>query len=113
MNHNITEIPLERHVKMVRNFNKKKVELQNTNKLLIEKYNNLKGQLELYHDQAKKLQGQLLNREVHRGWNSIRRVNYDQNDHANSDIIANFCKKKLFPHHKFLHESWKNIQSDQ
>ncbi len=70
---------------------------------MIEKYNNLKGQSEYYHDRAKKLQRQLLNREVHRGQNSIKKSKYDQNNHANSDIIANFCKKKVFPHHKFLH----------
>ena len=92
---------------MVRNFNKKEKELQDANKSLVEKYNDLKGQLEIYHDRAKNLQRQLLNREVHRGWNSIKKSKYDQNNHANSDIIANFCKKRVFPHHKFLHKSWK------
>jgi hypothetical protein len=92
---------------MVRNFNKRKKELQDTNKSLVEKYNNLKGQLEIYHDWANKLQCQLLNREVHRGWNSIKNSKYNQKDHANSDIIASFCKKRVFPHHKFLHKSWK------
>jgi hypothetical protein len=106
-NHNITKISVERHMKVVRNFNRKKVELQEANKALNEKYNNLKGQLEYYHDLAKKLQHQLLNGEVHRGRDSIKKSEYDQNDHANSDIIANFCKKKVFPHHKFLHKSWK------
>jgi hypothetical protein len=104
-NHNITKISVERHMKVVRYFNRKKMELQEANKALIEKYNNLKGQLEYYHDQAKKLQHQLLNREVHGGWKSIKKSEYDQNNHMNSDIIANFCKKKVFPHHKFLHES--------
>jgi hypothetical protein len=99
-NHNITKISVERHMKVVRNFNRKKVELQEANKALIEKYNDLKGQLEYYHDRAKKLQCQLLNREVHRGQNSIKKSEYNQNNHANSDIIANFCKKKVFPHHK-------------
>ncbi len=94
-------------MKVVRNFNRKKVELQEANKALIEKYNNLKGQSEYYHDRAKKLQRQLLNREVHCGRNSIKKSKYNQNNHANSDSIANFCKKKVFPHHKFLHESWK------
>ncbi len=92
---------------MVRNFNKKEKELQDANKSLVEKYNDLKGQLEIYHDRAKNLQRQLLNREVHRGWNSIKKSKYDQNNHASSNIIANFCKKRVFPHHKFLHKSWK------
>jgi hypothetical protein len=105
--HNNTEISVEKHMTTVRNFNKRKKELQDANKSLFEKYNNLKGQLEIYHDWAKKLQRQLLNREVHRGQNSIKKSEYDQNDHANSDIIANFCKKWVFPHHKFLHKSWK------
>jgi hypothetical protein len=105
--HNITSIPLERHMMTVRNFYKKRKELQDANKALVQKYNDLRGQLEVYHDRAKKLQRQLLNREVHRGRNSIKKSEYDQNDHLNSDIVANFCKKKVFPHHKFLHESWK------
>jgi hypothetical protein len=60
-NHNIIKISVERLMKVVRNFNRKKVELQEANKALIEKYNDLKGQLEYYHDWAKKLQLQLLN----------------------------------------------------
>jgi hypothetical protein len=105
--HNITKISVEKYMTTVRNFNKRKKELQDANKSLVEKYNNLKGQLEIYHDWAKKLQRQLLNREVHRGQNSIKKSKYNQNDHANSDIIANFCKKRVFPHHKFLYKSWK------
>jgi hypothetical protein len=89
------------------NHNRKKVELQDANKALVEKYNDLKGQLEIYHDRAKKLQRQLLNREVHRGRNLIKKSKYGQNNHANSNIIANFCKKRVFPHHKFPHKSWK------
>ncbi len=103
--HNITKISVEKHMTTVRIFNKRKKELQDANKSLVEKYNDLKGQLEIYHDWAKKLQRQLLTWEVHRGQNSIKKSKCDPNDHANSDIIANFCKKRVFPHHKFLHKS--------
>ncbi len=81
------------------NHNKKKVELQNANLLLIEKYSNLKGQFEFYHGLANKIQCQLLNEDVHCGWNSIKKSEYGQNNHATSNMlkISTFCKKRVFP----------------
>jgi hypothetical protein len=57
--------------------------------------------------QIEKLQHQLLNRDVHSGRNTLSWGEFDKYDHANSEILSNFCKKQLFPHDKFLQESWK------
>ncbi len=64
-------------------------------------------QVDSCHQQIEKLQGQLLNRDVHRGCNTVSWGGFDKYDHANSEIVSNSCKKQLFPHFKFLHKSWK------
>jgi hypothetical protein len=67
----------------------------------------LQDQVDSCHQQIEKLQRQLLNRNVHRGRNTVSWGGFNKYDHANSEIILNFCKKQLLPHYKFLHKSWK------
>ncbi len=55
-----------------------------------------------------RLCGHLLNRDVYRGCNTFGWGGFDGYDHVNSEIISKFCKKQLFPHHKFVHKSWKD-----
>ncbi len=68
----------------------------------------LKGDIEECHAKMRKLQQQLMNGDVHRGQNTLQTSDFDSYDHSNQDIIARFCKNKLFSHHKFLHPSWKD-----
>ena len=70
----------------------------------------LKDQVNHFHEQNEQFQCQLLNRDVHRGCNTVSWGRFDKYDHANSKIISNFCKKQLFPNYKFLHESWKEYK---
>ncbi len=39
--------------------------------------------------------------------NTLWTREFDSYDHTNQDIIAQFCKNRLFPQQKFLHPSWK------
>ncbi len=71
------------------------------------KNDKLKGDIEECRARMRKLQQQLMNGDVHRGRNTLRTSDYDLYDHLNQDIIARFCKNKLFHHQKFLHPSWK------
>jgi hypothetical protein len=68
----------------------------------------LKGDIEEYRAKMRKLQQQLMNGDFHQGQNTLRTSDFDSYDHSNQDIIAKFCKNKLFSHHKFLHPSWKD-----
>jgi hypothetical protein len=67
------------------------------------KNDKLKGEIEECRAKMRKLQQQLMNADVHRGRNTLRTSDFDSYDHSNQDIIARFCKNKLFPHQKFLH----------
>ncbi len=67
----------------------------------------LKGEIEECQAKMRKLQQQLMNGDVHQGGNMLQTSDFDSYDHSNQDIIARFCKNKLFPHQKFLHPSWK------
>ena len=71
------------------------------------KNDKLKGDIEECRAKMRKLQQQLMNGDIHRGRNTLRTSDYDLYDHLNQDIIARFCKNKLFPHQKFLHPLWK------
>jgi hypothetical protein len=68
----------------------------------------LKGDIEECHAKRRKLQQQLMNGDVHRGRNTLRTSDFDLYDHSNQDIIARFCKNKLFSHHTILHPLWKD-----
>ncbi len=67
----------------------------------------LQDQVDSCHQHIENLQHQLLNRDVHHGCNTVSWGGFNKYDHANSEIISNFCKKQLFPHYKFLHKLWK------
>jgi hypothetical protein len=86
--------------KMMRARDLKKTNLQGENE-------KLKGEIKECLAKMRKLQRQLMNGNVHRGRNTLRTREFDSYDHTNQDIIAQFCKNKLFPHQKFLHPSWK------
>ena len=70
----------------------------------------LQNQINHCREQIKLLQRQLLNRDVQHGRNTVSWGRFTKYDHANSEIISNFCKKQLFPHYKFLHELWKEYK---
>ena len=72
----------------------------------------LKGELKECLERMRKLQRQVMNGDVHRGRNMLQTKEFDSYDHTNQDIISQFCKNKLFPHQKFLHQSWK-VYSDR
>ena len=72
----------------------------------------LKGELKECLERMRKLQRQVMNGDVHQGRNMLQTKEFDSYDHTNQDIISQFCKNKLFPHQKFLHQSWK-VYSDK
>jgi len=72
----------------------------------------LKGELKECLERMRKLQRQVMNGDVHQGGNMLQTKEIDLYDHTNQDIISQFCKNKLFPHQKFLHQSWK-VYSDK
>ena len=67
----------------------------------------MQDQVDSCRQQIEKLQRQPLNRDIQRGCNTVSWDGFDKHDHANSEILSNFCKKQLFPHYKFLYKSWK------
>ena len=90
--------------KMMRARDLKITNLQGENK-------KLKGEIKECLAKMRKLQRQLMNGDVHQGRNTLRTKEFDLYDHTYQDIIAQFCKNKLFPHQKFLHPSWKVYMS--
>ena len=72
----------------------------------------LKGELKECLERMRKLQRQVMNGDVHRGRNMLQTKEFNSYDHTNQDIISQFCKNKLFPHQKFLHQLWK-VYSDK
>jgi len=72
----------------------------------------LKGELKECLERMRKLQRQVMNGDDHRGRYMLQTKEFDSYDHTNQDIISQFCKNKLFPHQKFLHQSWK-VYSDK
>jgi hypothetical protein len=89
------------HRRMMRARDKRITELQ-------KECDKLKGDIEEYHAKMRKLQQQLMNGDVHQGRNTLRTSDFGSYDHSNQDIIARFCKNKLFSHHKLLHPLCKN-----
>jgi hypothetical protein len=77
------------HKRMMRTRDKRITELQ-------KECDKLKGDIEEYHAKMRKLQWQLMNGDVHQGWNTLQTSEFDSYDHSNQDIIARFCKNKLF-----------------
>jgi hypothetical protein len=91
----------DKHKRMMRAHDKRITELQ-------KECDKLKGDIEECHAKMRKLQRQLMNGDVHQGRYTLWTSDFDLHEHSNQDIIARFCKNKLFSHHKFLHPSWKD-----
>ena len=103
----MAQLPLlvhDTHTRMVHAHDKRITELQ-------KECDKLKGAIEGCRAKMRKLQQQLMNGNVHQGQNTLRTCDFDSYDHSNQDIIARFCKNKLFFHHKFLHPLWKDYSS--
>ncbi len=79
------------HMRMVRVSDKRITGLQ-------KECDKLKGDIEGCRAKMRKLQQQLMNEDVHRGWNTLRTCDFDLYDHSNQGIITRFCKNKLFSH---------------
>jgi hypothetical protein len=92
------------HMRMVHARDKRITELQKES-------DELEGDVEGCRAKMRKLQQQLMNGDVHQGQNTLRTCDFDLYDHSNQDIIARFCKNKLFSQHEFLHPSWKDYSS--
>jgi hypothetical protein len=39
-------------------------------------------------------------------------VSWGSNNGANNKVVTQFCKNKLFPHYKFLHQGWLEYSAD-
>jgi hypothetical protein len=66
--------PYGRHMKMDCTKNKRKQEMQEESKSIKKQNEELKDLVEFCCQQVKKLQHQLLKREVHQGWNVIKGI---------------------------------------
>ena len=89
------------HKSMMRTHDKRITELQ-------KECDKLKGDIEEYCAKMRKTHQQLMNGDVHQGWNTLWTSDFDLYDHSNQDIISRFYKNRLFSHRKFLNPLWKD-----
>ncbi len=61
------------------------------------------------------LQAKIIRGDNYCGRNSThisKPVSWGNNDGANNEVVTQFCKSKLFPHYKFLHQGWLEYSID-
>jgi hypothetical protein len=100
-------VPHTTNIKLLRDHKKRKHKIEAECKQMKTQRKKLQDQVNSCCQQIENLQKQLLNRDVHRGPNTVSWDGFNKYDHANSEITSNFCKKQLFPYYKSLNKSWK------
>jgi hypothetical protein len=111
MAEDLQTVPHTAYIELLRNNKKRKHKIEAECKQMANQRKKLQDQVDSCCQQIEKLQHQLLNRDVHRGRNTVSWGRFNKYDHAYNEIISNFCKKQLFPHYKFLHKSWKGYNT--
>jgi hypothetical protein len=75
----------------------------------------LKAKLTTYEVEVGSLQAKIIRGDNYCGRNSThisKLVSWGNNDGANNEVVTQFCKSKLFPHYKFLHQGWLEYSTD-
>jgi hypothetical protein len=75
----------------------------------------LKAKLTTYEVEVRSLQSKTIRGENYCGRNSThfsKLVSWGNNDGANNKVVTQFCKSKLFPDYKFLHQGWVEYSAD-
>jgi hypothetical protein len=75
----------------------------------------LKAKLTTYEVEVGSLRAKIIRGDNYCGRNSThisKSVSWSNNDGANNKVVAQFCKSKLFPHYKFLHQGWLEYSSE-
>jgi hypothetical protein len=74
----------------------------------------LKAKLTTYEVEVGSLRAKIIRGDNYCGRNSThisKSVSWSNNDGANNEVVTQFCKSKLFPHYKFLHQGWLEYSS--
>jgi hypothetical protein len=75
----------------------------------------LKAKLTTYDVEVGSLRAKIIRGDNYCGRNSThisKSVSWGNNDGANNKMVTQFCKIKLFPHYKFLHQGWLEYSTD-
>jgi hypothetical protein len=75
----------------------------------------LKAKLTTYEVEVRSLRSKIIRGENYCGRNSThfsKLVSWGNNNGANNEVVTQFCKSKLFPHYKFLHQGWLEYSAD-
>jgi hypothetical protein len=75
----------------------------------------LKAKLTTYEVEVGRLRAKIMWGDNYCGRNSThfsKSVSWGSNDGSNNKVVMQFCKNKLFPHYKFLHQGWLEYSAD-
>ncbi len=75
----------------------------------------LKAKLTTYEVEVRSLRSKIIRGENYCGRNSThfsKLVRWGNNNGANNEVVTQFCKSKVFPHYKFLHQGWLEYFAD-
>jgi hypothetical protein len=75
----------------------------------------LKAKLTTYEVEVGSLQAKIIRGDIYCGRNSThtsKSVSWGNDDGAKNLVVTQFCKSKLFPHYKFLHQGWLEYSTD-
>jgi hypothetical protein len=75
----------------------------------------LKAKLTTYEVEVGSLRVKIIRGDNYCGMNSThisKLVSWGNNDGANNEVVTQFCKSKLFPHYKCLHQGWLEYSTD-
>ena len=75
----------------------------------------LKAKLTTYEVEVGRLRAKIMRGDNNCGRNSThfsKSVSWGSDDGSNNEVVTQFCKNKLFPHYKFLHQGWLEFSAD-
>jgi hypothetical protein len=75
----------------------------------------LKAKLTTYEVEVGSLRAKIIRGDNYCGRNSTyisKSVSWENNDGVNNEVVTQFCKSKLFPLYKFLHQGWLEYSTD-
>jgi hypothetical protein len=65
----------------------------------------LKGEVSQMQEKLDRLQQKQLQGDLARGRNAMKKLKFSKFKHCNIEVVLTFCKKRMFPFHKFLEQS--------
>jgi hypothetical protein len=75
----------------------------------------LKAKLTTYEVEVGRLRAKIMRGDNYCGRNSThlsKSISWGCDDGSNNEVVTQFCKNKLFPHYKFLHQGWLEFSAD-